>query len=247
MVFQTKADATYAEMRRLILQGRFPGNAVLNQEQLAVTLGVSTTPLREALRRLEAETLVEFCGKGQVMVTEVDPAKLPDLYVVREQLDCLAGRLAAEAATLDDIKALKAALLVQPPAGATHLDYWAANVEFHRTIHVASHNAVLRDTVDRIYLQYDRYNAVFVRYVLDDIAQREHEAMVVAIEARRADDVEALMRAHYEHGRRFLPAISSSENKGAPTPDGERSDSVSEPDKPARWLRTPRSAEFQRR
>jgi len=205
VVTQTKADATYAELRRLILEGEFPGGTILNQEQLAETLGVSTTPLREALRRLEAESLVETRSKGQVMVTEVDPAKLPHLYVVREQLDCLAARLAAQAATPDDLAALRAALEVVPGAGASHLDYWAANVAFHRTIHVAAHNPVLSEVIDRVYQQYDRYNATFTQYVLDDTARHEHAAMVAAIEEVRADDVEALMRTHYEHGRRFLP------------------------------------------
>jgi len=204
VVTQTKADATYAELRRLILDGTFAGGTVLNQEQLAATLGVSTTPLREALRRLEAEALLESHGKGQVMVTEVDPAKLPHIYIVREQLDCLAGRLAAQAATPEDLSALRAALEVVPGPNATHLDYWAANVSFHRTIHAAAHNPILSDVLNRVYLQYDRYNAVFLEYVLDDIARSEHAAMVLAIEQGSADDVETLMRTHYEHGRRFL-------------------------------------------
>ena len=175
--------------------------------------GVSTTPLREALRRLEAESLVESHSRGQVVVTKADLAKLPYLYVVREQLDCLAGRLAAQARTSEDVRALRAAIEVTPGPNATHLDYWAVNVAFHRTIHAAAHNPVLSEVINRVYLQYDRYNASFVEYVLDDVARQEHTAMVTAIEEKRADDTEALIRQHYEHGRRFLPAVPPSENQ----------------------------------
>jgi DNA-binding GntR family transcriptional regulator len=205
VITQTKADATYNELRRLILDGHFPGNSVLNQEQLAGMLGVSTTPLREALRRLEAESLVETRSKGQVIVTEVDPARLPHIYAVREELDCLAARLAASAATPEDIEAMHAALEVKLPSRATHLDAWAANAAFHRTIHAAAHNPVLVDVIERVYQQYDRYNATFTEYVLDDTARNEHAAMVRAIEKGRADDAVRLMRKHYEHGRRFIP------------------------------------------
>jgi DNA-binding GntR family transcriptional regulator len=200
VVTQTKADATYAEIRRLILGGKLAGGTVINQEQLAATLGVSTTPLREALRRLEAESLVEPASKGQVVVTEVNIAELPQIYVVREELDCLAARLAGSAATSEDHAALRTALDVAPTVTDTHLDAWSANGAFHRTIHAATHNPVLIDTLARIYLQYDRYNTAFTEYVLDETARREHVAMVSAIEQGRGDQADALMRAHYAHG-----------------------------------------------
>jgi DNA-binding GntR family transcriptional regulator len=207
VVTQTKADATYTELRKLILEGQFQGNTVLNQEQLAGMLGVSTTPLREALRRLEAESLVETRAKGQVIVTEVDPARLPHIYRVREELDCLAARLAASAATPEDIKRMRAASQVKLPKSASHLDAWAANAAFHRTIHAAAHNPVLIEAQERIYQQYDRYNATFTQYVLDETARAEHAAMVAAIESGDPDEAAALMRAHYDHGRRFIPEL----------------------------------------
>jgi DNA-binding GntR family transcriptional regulator len=208
VVTRTKADATYAEIRRLILSGELAGDTVLNQDQLATSLGVSTTPLREALRRLESEGLVEMRAKGHVVVTKVDAALLPHILVVREDLDCLAVQLAARAATPRDHAALHAALAIEPKDWG-HMEDWMTNTNFHRTIHRATHNPVLEAHLGRLCDQYDRYYAEFTDVAFDEVARSEHRAIVEAIEAGRGDAGAAIMHTHYSRGREtILSALS---------------------------------------
>lgn len=143
VAYTTKADAVYAELRRSILGAAIAPGSPLNQEQLAATLGVSTTPLREALRRLEAEGLVEVTAHRQLVVTTAEIADLPNLFLVKEELDCLAARLAARRATEDDRRLLQDALSPEPPDGDVRWAGWAANKELHLAIVRATHNPVL--------------------------------------------------------------------------------------------------------
>src|SRR3954453_19819920 len=86
LTYLSKADAVYAELRRRILEGELAPGAALNQEQVAAALGVSTTPVREALRRLESEALVRTVAHREVYVTPLEVEELVALYEVRENL-----------------------------------------------------------------------------------------------------------------------------------------------------------------
>src|SRR4051812_45764588 len=94
--YVSKADAVYAEVRRRILDGELAAGSSVNQEQFAAQLGVSTTPLREALRRLESEGFVRTVAHRDVVVAPLDRNELVALYEVREELDPLAASLAAK-------------------------------------------------------------------------------------------------------------------------------------------------------
>lgn len=96
ITYRSKAYAAYVELRRRILEGHLEAGAPVNQEQLASDLGVSTTPLREALRSLETEGFVRTRTHRDVIVAPLDHEELLQLYQVRGHLDCLAVRLAVE-------------------------------------------------------------------------------------------------------------------------------------------------------
>lgn len=201
VAYTTKADAVYAELRRSILGAAIAPGSPLNQEQLAATLGVSTTPLREALRRLEAEGLVEVTAHRQLVVTTAEIADLPNLFLVKEELDCLAARLAARRATEDDRRLLQDALSPEPPDGDVRWAGWAANKELHLAIVRATHNPVLIEELERLLDRYDRYLPFFDKVVFfDPVARSEHAEIVAAILDGRGDDAAALMRAHYRRG-----------------------------------------------
>src|SRR6266545_115587 len=92
--FTTKAEAAYEEIRQRILAGIFEPSAALNQEALAPELGVSVTPVREAVRRLEAEGLVRFEAHKTVIVAPLSRTELSELYDIRLKLDPYAAQLA---------------------------------------------------------------------------------------------------------------------------------------------------------
>src|SRR5207244_1842085 len=97
--FRTKAEAVYGELRRRILSGVLEPSAPLNQEALAPEFGVSVTPVREAVRRLEAEGLVRFQAHKTVVVAPLSLDELTEIYDIRLTLDPYAASLATIKAT----------------------------------------------------------------------------------------------------------------------------------------------------
>ena len=103
----TKAKAVYVETRSRILKGTLaPGHAV-NQEALAADLGVSITPLREALRRLEMEGLIRLEAHLTVVITPLTSQELNEIYVIRMELDPLAASLAAGNASESQLEVIR--------------------------------------------------------------------------------------------------------------------------------------------
>ena len=99
----TKADGAYLEMRNQILRGVLEPGSRVDYVQLSASLGVSITPLREALRRLEADHLVIRSAHRDVVIAPLTREEATELVTVRLELDLLAARLAAAQMTQDEI------------------------------------------------------------------------------------------------------------------------------------------------
>ena len=108
-LFATKSDFAYLRLREMILSGELAAGAVLNQATLAPAIGISTTPLREALRRLKSEGLVELGAHRDARVSALTVEEARDLLEVRRSLDPLAAALAAERRTKADLHAVREA------------------------------------------------------------------------------------------------------------------------------------------
>jgi DNA-binding GntR family transcriptional regulator len=190
----TKAEAAYTELRRRILDGSVSPESTLKQEQLASEFGISTTPLREALRRLESEGLVKLAAHKEVIVSPVDNTELIDLYEVREQLDALAARLAAERHDSDEatrIAAARDALLGSPSAAPLRLNRF-----FHRSIYIACHNVVLIDALESLWDRSDRHRRILHPVALDREVVDEHMALADAVLEGDGERASALMARH---------------------------------------------------
>jgi DNA-binding GntR family transcriptional regulator len=194
----TKTDATYAELRKGILSGRILPGSVLEQEALAAALGMSTTPVREALRRLESETLVESVAFRKVRVTQLSLREFKELYAIRQVLDPLAASLAAINATEDEIDRTRRTL----QTGDLELeDRLVMNRAFHRSIYAASGNGALAQLLDSLWDRTDRYRYVIMRHKLLKVhnanpADECHLRMVEALQARDAPGIAKLMTEH---------------------------------------------------
>ncbi|MGY6548759.1 MAG: GntR family transcriptional regulator [Roseinatronobacter sp.] len=126
-----------------------PGDRLVESE-LADRFGVSRTPIREALQRLETQTLLARDGRS-LIVASLDHNQLAELYVVRSELEGLAARLAARHATGEEIRLLRAMVeedrkLVHEPQALSR-----ANKRFHKQIHLASHNRYLVQQLDLVH------------------------------------------------------------------------------------------------
>src|SRR6056297_2962802 len=172
-----------------------PGDRLVESE-LAERFGVSRTPIREALQRLETQSLLTRDGRS-LIVASLDHNQMAELYAVRSELEGLAARLAARHATEEEVKVLfdmiedDRALLDDPTAMAR------ANRRFHRMVHLASHNRYLVQQLDLVY----RSMALMATTSLaaqgrGKIALGEHLSIVNAISKR---DEEAAYRALRDH------------------------------------------------
>jgi DNA-binding GntR family transcriptional regulator len=216
--FQTKSDLAYTRVRALILSGDLSPGAVLPQAALARTIGMSTTPLREALRRLKQEGLVELDAHRDARVRPLDAAEARDLLEVRRTLDPLAASLAAQRRTEDDLADVRAALdgleaLSNSPSPAE----LESHHRFHAAIHRASHNALLTQTLDGLWMKTDRYR----RHGLEpgrsdeerDARATEHRLLFEAVRDGDPEAAADLMRRHVETslGARSLDRLGEPE------------------------------------
>lgn len=212
----TKNDYAYAEVRSRILTGELKPGSTISQPRLAQELGLSTTPLREAIRRLAADGLILLEAHRDARVTEVSPEEARHLYEVRESVDPLAASLAAERRSTDDLTRMKRSLeQLTPLRGKATLDSLLAHREFHRSVYVASGNPILIDVLERLWDKADRYRLIGLHASSDSAEDNirvaaEHQALFDAIHASDADSARTIMEDHIRHslGRRAIDALS---------------------------------------
>ncbi|OLC01222.1 MAG: hypothetical protein AUH30_00675 [Candidatus Rokubacteria bacterium 13_1_40CM_68_15] len=191
-------DATQT-LRDAILDGRFTAGARLRQTNLADQLAISRTPVREALGRLQHEGLVELLPRGGVRVPVLALEEGAELYDLREVLDGLAARLAAQRAAPASFARLEKSLdrMARSLAGNNANQWFGAHVAFHQEIFQASGNARLIALSAVVRLSIQRFHPVLLRtpHRLAD-ADREHRAIHAAIAAGDGERAEQLARAH---------------------------------------------------
>jgi DNA-binding GntR family transcriptional regulator len=205
LLHHSKSAAVYLELRRRILHAELAPASAINQEQLAAQLGVSTTPLREALRRLESEGLVLPTAHREAVVSPLDPVELEAIYEVRETLDPLAAALAAERHTDAEADEIRRATARMRKPGRE--DPMTVNRRYHAAIYGACHNAILVETLDRLWDRSDRYRRAVGFMATEPAIQEEHDAIADAVLGRRAEETAELMRRHLVRTRAAFQAL----------------------------------------
>jgi DNA-binding GntR family transcriptional regulator len=199
--YATKSDYAYTRLRDGILAGEFEPGTVLHQATLAKTIGISTTPLREAMRRLMTEGLVELDAHRDARVSALTAEEARDLLEVRRSLDPLAVSLAAQRRTKDDIRAMReaAASLHALPNQPSVVDL-VAHRRFHAAIYTASHNDLLISTLDALWDKADRYRRLGLQVERDqperDLKEREHAELLDAVIRGASEAAAAVMLQH---------------------------------------------------
>lgn len=198
-------DGVYDHLRRAVLDGEIPPGERLAEVELGEKLGVSRTPIREALMRLTQDGLLTAEANKGVRVRTITASEAEGTYVVREELDGLAASLAAQHHTAQDTETLNAALNALNAARSDdYREQTRLDLAFHRAIAHASHNAALidlaRDLEQRIALikhQTRKYNA-------HPRTDAQHHAILQAVLARQPEQARA---AAQEHVRTFKTLI----------------------------------------
>ena len=173
-----------------------PGDRLVESE-LAERLGVSRTPVREALQRLETQAMLTRDGRS-LIVASLDHNQLAELYTVRTELEGLAARLAARHASPEEVRVLKSmvaedrALLGGDPKALSR-----ANKRFHKQIHLASHNRFLVQQLDLVHRSMALMaNTSFAAEGRDEVALDEHARIVAAIEAGDGEAAYLALKSH---------------------------------------------------
>lgn len=207
LLAMTKSEAAYLELRERVVSGGLPPGSVHNQEALATSLGLSTTPVREALRRLESEGLIELKAHRDMVIAPLTPRELHELYAVRLQLDPYAAALAARNASGEVVGEI--VRLAESPPGESGRSLLAANRRFHRTIYAASENHLLTQLLDSLWDRTDRYRLLLLQEKIHVAAAgREHRAIAQALQRRDADEVARLMFQHVKAAEDLIVEVA---------------------------------------
>lgn len=192
----TVRDSACDVLRKMIVQGQLPAGRPLHQGALAAQLGISRTPLREALHTLSAEGLIEFDSNGTASVVAPSADLLAEIYSIREVLEILAGRAAVERMTEDEVA--QAETILDRMEGVTDAIEWAnLNSAFHRVIYVSAGKPQLLELIEILRNRAKLYVTLLAADQKSAIhAAQEHRAMLEAIRARDADAMEQLIRTH---------------------------------------------------
>ena len=180
LIRQQNKDA-YSLILEAIDVGVYKPGDRLVESDLADRFGVSRTPIREALQRLETQSLLTRDGRS-LIVSSLDHSQMSELYIVRAELEGLAANLAAKHATSEEIKVLQDMVdsdrkIISDPSSLAR-----SNRRFHKQIHLASHNRFLIKQLDLVH----RSMALMATTSLaadgrGAVAVEEHQAIVTAI------------------------------------------------------------------
>jgi len=192
-------DTVVDHLRNFITEGVLEAGTKLNERELCETLGISRTPLREALKVLAAEGLIEISPNRGASVARMSELEIREAFELMSGLEAFAGELACERITADElaeIKALHHAMVVSKNQNDLP-GYYQRNRAIHDLINLAARNSALRQT----YLSLNfRLQALRFRsnYQLPkwDRAVHDHEEMIEALEARDGKRLSSILRHH---------------------------------------------------
>ncbi|CAN5575397.1 GntR family transcriptional regulator [soil metagenome] len=198
---QRTSDSVYEALRHAILLRKFAPGQRLNVHELAGELGVSLTPVKDALTRLEAEALIQIRPRSGTFVTAVSPDDVAEAFDIRCALECLAAEKALSRAKPEDVEQLRALTgqIGAVEGEAERLVHASRNIEFHKRIVMLSGNrrlVLMYESLDahiqiaRIHLGHADWKTRL------DSERREHLAIVDALARRDTPGLVAALRHH---------------------------------------------------
>lgn len=213
------SERAYDEIRRMIVRLELAPGDVIDDEALQARLGISRTPIREALQRLVRDQFVTVMPRRGMYVSGIDVTELTLLYETRAMLEPFAARLACARAKPDHWEQMADALAEARPSATTD-DLMAIDRRCHEIVWQAADNRFLTGTLDMLYAQSDRLWHMYLADV-DDMAHAvaEHVEILAALQDADAERAAALSEAHI---RSFDEQIRGAVRRQLESPLGER-------------------------
>lgn len=210
-------ERTYRALRKALLEGDFAVGERIFENNVANMLGVSRVPVREAVRRLQQDGLLEVRPRSGIYVTSLSHAEVDDIYRIRAALEGAAAGLAAERITDAEVRELGALLGRQDEeaqrekksprsrASSTPSRVVARADEFHRAVHRYARSPRLYELLELIYAQVMQFRSITLRVPgRAEAASHGHHALYDALLHRDSPEAERLMREHVDSARRTL-------------------------------------------
>ena len=204
----------YARLKDAIRDGTFAAGARLTELDVSAWLGMSRTPAREAIHRLEVDGLVSHEPRRGLVVTRPDHQMIVELYVMREALEGTAARLAAQHANDMEIEALAALTARETLPNQASV---AINQRWHHLIHMSAHNRFLLRSLSGLADTMALLPTMLGDQARADQSHAEHIQVLHAIQQRQPAAAEDAMRAHLRSAQRYRLSglVQTSDDRGA--------------------------------
>ncbi|AEI14023.1 transcriptional regulator, GntR family [Flexistipes sinusarabici DSM 4947] len=196
-------------LRSDIIKGTYKDGERLVEPKLAEMLGISRTPIREALRQLENEGFVEIVPRKGAVVKELTLKDIDDLYAIKANLEGLAAKQATENISEKDIEKLKSIneKFFKISSGKKNIieEYLKYNLDFHNMFIVLSRNHKLIEILKGLDKNFQRLKSILVsKSDRAEEARKEHEEIIKAFATKDPDLAEKTVRWHIENGWEYL-------------------------------------------
>lgn len=200
------ADQVFDHLENDILSGKYQRGEILTESKLSAELGVSRTPIREALRRLEQEHIIEESGKGSVVIG-INEKDLEDIFMIRKSLECQVAALAAKNRTEEQLKQLREALEFQEfylnkkdPDQIKLMDS-----RFHETLYKLSGSTAFYDTLVPLHKKIQKYRRASVaNSSRAEASVAEHRKIYEAIESQNTALAAKYASEHVENAYKHI-------------------------------------------
>jgi len=205
--FRTKGELVYEHLRRQILAGAYAPGERVSISAIARELGVSDIPVREGIKRLEAEGLLQFETHKGAVVTRLSTHEIEELFAIRTELEALALRQVAVLITDEQLKELRGLLddMAKAEKANDAAAYGRLNREFHLTIYDAQPYRKLAAMIRNLWDSTDWCRRIFAAdtaYVLASTS--EHEGIYTALAKHDGDTAVALLRSQKQRALAWL-------------------------------------------
>ena len=208
------ADQVFDRLESDILSGVYKRGEIMTELKLCEALGVSRTPVREAMKRLEQEHIIEDCGKG-MRVLSITAEDAATIYEIRSRVEGLAAAACAKNISAPDLKAMHDLVDLQAfYAERGDSDrVKSLDSEFHEMIYRCSGSAVLYDTLVPLHKKVQKFRKAAVEQrSRAEVSVAEHRKVYEAIASRDAAEAERVMNAHVASARdRLAKSLSKAE------------------------------------
>lgn len=200
------AEQVFERLENEILSGKYQQGEILTEMKLVADLGVSRTPIREALRRLEQEHIIDITGKG-ILILGVTQKDMEDIFNIRLRIEGIASYEAAKRITGEELKELRETLELQefyvPRKDADRIK--GMDSKFHQLIYQFSGSAVYYDALIPLHKKVQKYRKASVENQdRAALSAREHRAIFEAIEKGDAELAERYTIQHIQNAKDYI-------------------------------------------